>query len=480
MYISKRVRIMIFRVKCKKIVRDYKNVWGAGKTSWSSGTAFSIDINDTIILITAYHVVEDAEIITVSFDNTRKSFSAQCISYCYESDIAVLSISNTIQGKTVTGFSLRAESCYENNYNDIFEKELSRGHAVSVVGYAEGEICSSVTTGSVSKICYKKDTNIMPQMLVELDIKSTIGFSGGPVMDERGKLCGLLLGCNRNFSYMLPAFTLERYLRRYRLQGFNAQLPACCDLGILTKPQTVKLSNGQYRSLPEITSVAFTGSCYDKLYKKDIIFSVCECELLDYDLLDRGVPYWQLIREKDPHDIISIVVLRNGVFVNTIVSLDSEPKSLLPNKRDHIDMSYYIFAGMDFMALNLKYFYPLEDMYNHKDSEMIHIYHKYKNAFTHGDSQVVILKGIFPSHLTYRYSSNAYKNLILTHINGRRVSNLRDVHDICESEQPGTIRFTFRRMSLQNREVIELNHSQALRYSERIANNAIGRKYHNI
>lgn len=480
----------VFRIRCKKIENNYKNLWEAKKITWSTGTAFKVSMGNNLILITAYHVIENAVSIDVIPDGSRESCSGKCVAYCYDVDLAVIEIERT--GKAISqeskSYSLSYSECnYENNYNGILKNELSQGHHISVLGFPDNEINSSMTTGTISRICFKKVNNSLPQVLVQVDTTSNMGNSGGPVFDESQSICGMILGGmvgyeNRKVSYILPIFTIQRYLKEFSTKYIKEikNLPECCDLGIATKPKQVYISR-EIIECPVITSVGHGGPAHKKLFKGDAIISISNYPVRQYDLLPNGFPYWQLVREKHPRDVITLEVKRDDEVISVLICLDGNAKPLLPVKKDSIDTHYYIFAGMDFMPLNVRYFYPIDDVYNSKSADILNIYHKYKSKFAHGNTQVVLLKSIFPSELT----SNQHKgnDLILTHINGKRIRSLKDVFNICEDASDnnniGIIKFTFTFPDFLIEESIEINHHIALQESENIARKFIDKGYHN-
>jgi len=469
----------VFRIKCKKVKRNYKNLWEAKKVMWSVGTAFAMKIGDNCLLLTAYHIIEDAIEIGVIPDKSRTSYTGKCILHSYEIDLAIIEIVG-YDHELINPFHSSNQSC-----EYLLKNELKQGSMISVLGFPNNELSSSLTTGVVSRICFKKVNDHLPHIVAQIDASISLGNSGGPVFTDDKIVCGMVLGGllengNSNISFILPIFTIERYLREYRYM-FSSEiknLPECCDLGIVTKPTQVIVSRNSMEC-PEIISVGYNGPSDVKLFKKDVIISINGYDISQYDLLTNGLPYWQIVREKYPHDTVTLKVLRNNETVTVILCLDSIVKPLLPIKGSDIDVHYYMFAGLDFMALNMHYFYPLSD--NIISDNIINLYHKYKDEFAHGNSQVVILKSIIPSEITSKYKYYNNENLVLTHINNKRIRNMRSVFSACEniSENNEMIQFKFSNPNNKTEETIELDHKLALERSNHISNSFMDRKYHN-
>lgn len=461
----------VFRIKCKKIETNYKNLWEAKKITWSTGTAFAVQA-DT--LITAYHVVEGAISIDVFTENSRTPYSGKCVAYQYEVDLAVIKLASTSKPKIFEYFHI-------GKSEDVVISKM-HGTPISILGFTDNDFTTSITTGVISRIAIKKISEL-PQIVIQIDANITMGNSGGPVFathhgdnTDRRTILGMVLGgiSESKSYYMLPIFTIHRYLK-----NFDGKLPECCDLGITTKPKQIKLSD-MYMECPMVTSVrGHFSPAYMKLYKYDVIITIDGHKISQYDLLDNGLPYWHIIREKNPGHSVNLEVLRNGETVSVIICLDSIAKPLLPFKHDSIDTHYYIFAGMDFMALNMKYFYPTCDLYDDRNSELLQLYHKYEKEYVNGETQIVILKSIFPSEITNKYRFQKNRNMVLTHINGKRMRNLKSVFSVCENVVDRKITFTLLSPGSKIEETIELDHVEALQSSDNISQTFLGKSYHN-
>lgn len=459
----------IFRIKCKKITCDYTNLWNANVVKSYIGTAFPITVNNHRVLVTACHIINECEDIGISANGKRNKFIPSRIFYCHEADLAILDMEPKFWEKYPDTVDIFSDAVDWLTYDTI-----KAGTIISVIGYTDGDISSSMTTGIISKLCCKKVNDLMTHLVGQIDAKSHKGFSGGIVLCKSNKIYGMLLGDN-NFSYMLPIFTMQRYIKSYKQKGIDKWLPTTCELGIQTKPKIIDKIQ-----LPEITLVSFTGCCYNKLFKGDVIFSIDGREISQYNLIKEDIPYWQVVRDKYPKDIITIKVMRDDNIAEVSITLGGSPKMLLPRRSDYINKKYYIFAGLDFMTLNVNYFESLRKKYQPDDTETFTLFSKYQSDFTYGETQIIILKSIFQSSL-YGPGFSDYQNLMLTHINGHRITNIKNVYDICENlTDAKMITFKLKRINAINSETIELDHAKALELSPIISQKVIGKHYHNF
>jgi hypothetical protein len=439
----------IFRIKCKKLEKNYVDLWGPKKITYSTGTAFPVRIGESVVLITSYHTIEDTNDIDILEDRSRTTYKGLYVSHCYELDFAIIRIVG------YTGNIMTPHEC--------IQATPKRGDAIVAIGFVGNDIHSTLSSHIISGMCVKRVNNGLPQHLIQIGSKLEPGYSGGPICNKSGVL-GMILGGDTS-SYILPMDIINQFLNQYETHPLNGtkQMPECCDLGITTRAKQVYV-NGKYVECPEITSVGYNGSSHLKLFRGDVLLSIDGYNISQYDMLESGIPYWQLIRKKRMYDAVDLQIIRNNEITSVILCLHGIAGHLLPIKSDDIDLRYYMFAGMDFMALNAKYARQCGDK----------LCLAYADMFSIGVSQVIILKQIFPSEITKKCNI-ASNNMVLTHINNTQINDMQDVYRICEDVKPGNIKFTF-----NGGEHIELNHALALQESEEIAQTYIGKMYHNF
>ncbi|MEX2176734.1 MAG: serine protease [Pirellulaceae bacterium] len=163
--------------------------------SYGSGTL--IDARGEFgLVVTNWHVVRDAAgQITVEFPEGHKS-QAQVIRTDKDWDLAALSI-------------LRPQA----EPLRITDQAPHKGEWLSIAGYGSGDyrLAGGVCTQ------YVAPSNDLPYEMIELAAEARQGDSGGPILNQRGEVCGVLFGSG-------PGYTSGSYGGRVR-QFLAAVLP---------------------------------------------------------------------------------------------------------------------------------------------------------------------------------------------------------------------------------------------------------------
>jgi serine protease Do len=137
------------------------------------GTGFAISANGYIV--TNYHVVKDADSIYVQ-NNKGDAFKAQTIYIDPSTDIAVLQITDdNFQSLNTLPYTLKKAKA------DLGEDVFTIGYPKDDVVYGKGYLSSSTGYGGDS-IAYQVSIPVNP------------GNSGGPLMDSKGNIIGIISG----------------------------------------------------------------------------------------------------------------------------------------------------------------------------------------------------------------------------------------------------------------------------------------------
>jgi serine protease Do len=149
------------------------NIWGFQTTSAASGSGFIISTDGYIL--TNYHVIDDADSITVAlFDGT--TYDAALIGYDESNDIAVLKVEAENLSPVILGNS----------------DQLNVGDQVLAIGNPLGELTFSLTSGAISA----KDREITmsngaTMQLMQTDCAINSGNSGGALFNLYGEVIGI-------------------------------------------------------------------------------------------------------------------------------------------------------------------------------------------------------------------------------------------------------------------------------------------------
>lgn len=149
------------------------NYWGYQTTSAASGSGFIITADGYIL--TNYHVIEDANTITVAlYDGT--TYEASLVGYDESNDLAVLKVEAEDLVPVILGDS----------------DQLNVGDSVVAIGNPLGELTFSLTAGLISA----KDREVTMSNSVTMDLLQTdcainSGNSGGALFNLYGEVVGI-------------------------------------------------------------------------------------------------------------------------------------------------------------------------------------------------------------------------------------------------------------------------------------------------
>ncbi len=153
------------------------------KKSTGSGTGTGIIISSDGYIVTNYHVVDNVSSIYVTLYKESKSEKATLIGYSQRDDIAVIKIDRDSLRPAVFA---RSENCLV-------------GENVYAVGSPEGEEYAwSVTKGIISAVdreikIYDDEGILEKKMyLIQTDTSVNPGNSGGPLINSRGEVVGIV------------------------------------------------------------------------------------------------------------------------------------------------------------------------------------------------------------------------------------------------------------------------------------------------
>lgn len=149
------------------------NIWGFQTTSAASGSGFIISTDGYIL--TNYHVIDDADSITVAlFDGT--TYDAALIGYDESNDIAVLKVDAENLPPVILGDS----------------DSLNVGDPVVAIGNPLGELTFSLTAGMVSAMDREVTLSSSVSMnLIQTDCAINSGNSGGALFNMYGEVIGI-------------------------------------------------------------------------------------------------------------------------------------------------------------------------------------------------------------------------------------------------------------------------------------------------
>lgn len=158
--------------------------WGQGGTQETEGAGSGIIIgqNDTeLLIVTNYHVIEDAKSISVNFIN-EKTAGATVKGYDSDADLAVVSVTlKSLDDSTKS--AIKVATLGSSASLKVGEPAIAIGNAL---GYGQ-----SVTAGYVSALDREVALTDKTMTLLQTDAAINPGNSGGALLNIKGEVIGI-------------------------------------------------------------------------------------------------------------------------------------------------------------------------------------------------------------------------------------------------------------------------------------------------
>jgi S1-C subfamily serine protease len=203
-----------------------ENMWGGVQEGKGNGSGFVIDASGHIL--TNFHVIENAEKLTVSFGG-EKVYPATYVGGDPDTDLAVIKIEPPATGLTVVPFG--------------DSDKLVVGQKVLAIGNPFG-LDRTLTTGVISGLQrpIRARNNRPIDAAIQTDASINPGNSGGPLLDKFGRMIGINsqilspAGGSVGVGFAVPANTAKRVVPQILQFGevkrpkLGATLPSISDL----------------------------------------------------------------------------------------------------------------------------------------------------------------------------------------------------------------------------------------------------------
>ena len=158
--------------------------FGGSREYTAEGAGSGIIISKTesdILILTNYHVIEDAEELSVKFYD-EKSYDATVVGVSEKKDIAIIKVPlNNIKSSTIE--SIAIATIGDSN-------ELKVGDGIIAIGNALG-YGQSVTTGVVSALNREVAMDNNTTKMIQIDAAINGGNSGGALLNSAGEVVGI-------------------------------------------------------------------------------------------------------------------------------------------------------------------------------------------------------------------------------------------------------------------------------------------------
>lgn len=275
--------------------------------STGSGSGVIIGKNDTELLIaTNYHVIEDAEELTVCFnDDENAVFTAKVKGTSEENDLAVIAIQlSDISDDVLESISIAT-------IGDSTQMEV--GDSVVAIGNALGN-GQSVTTGIISAVDREVTIDDYTASLLQTDAAINPGNSGGALFNMKGELIGINSAKYASdevegMGFAIPMATAQSIIENLMNQETRDKLTS--DYGYLSiSGQDVSETVAEMYGIPQgvYVATAVDGGAAAKagIEKGDIITKLNDTTITTIAELKEELQYYAA------GEVVTITLQRNG------------------------------------------------------------------------------------------------------------------------------------------------------------------------
>jgi len=303
--------VVSIKSRSQKVMRnnfwDFWDFWGNQREATNAGTG--VIYSSDGLIVTNFHVIENAEEITVTLPNKR-SFKAQIVGTDPSSDLAVLKI----QANNLKPIALGNSD------------ELLIGEWVLAIGNPF-ELTSTVTAGIVS--AKGRNINLVKtqfpiESFIQTDAAINPGNSGGPLINTKGELIGINTaimsnsGAYNGYGFAIPVNIVKKVVRdllEYQVvqRSFYGGTVEDIDENF-AKSQQLENYFGVY-----ISEIYPDGSLDKaKLELGDVILKVNQRDILS------KADFYEAIALTRPGDVVKLQVQRKNKIFEVNLTLQNE------------------------------------------------------------------------------------------------------------------------------------------------------------
>lgn len=378
------------------------------------GTGFFI--HEDGYLLTNAHVVNEARTVEVRMPALgRHALHADVIGFCPEFDVALLKIRpiDILFIKQQLG-GIRAIPLGDSD-------AIRRTEPILVLGYPLGQFNLKGSTGIVSGI-----EPVLGTSLIQITAPINLGNSGGPLINEYGKVVGVAIAVAAeapNIGYAIPINDIKIILSELFTPGLIRR-PALGILFSYTSDSEAKFLNN-----PLPAGLYVNRVCANTIAEKmgiqeaDMIYQVNGCEVNSYGQVlvpwsTEKVAFRDLLARIPQGSDLEIKLYRSGKPLVVKGSFDVAPDYPIRNMYpDYEPIDYEIIAGLVIMQLT--------DNHLHLFGHYVPWLAPY-NLIENKNKNVLIVSQVLPGSQADALGSLS-RGQIITKINGTVVATLDDV-----------------------------------------------------
>lgn len=283
-----------------------------------------------------------------------------------------------------------------------------------------------------------------PHNLLTFSVLTDLKFdrSGAPVLRD-GRLVGLVMHYDdaSQTSLVLPAPVLKAFVSSADRPPYTGLATA----GVMWSPLIDPVKR-RYYGLPEddrgvLVSRTVPGTSAASALAPDDVILQWDGRAVDsqgyYDDPDFGrLSFSHLIAgRRRPGDTVPVTIWRDRQSVDVAVRLDpfSDETSLIPLNTEGRQASYLVEGGILLRELTADYLFAHGNRWMlNANPRLVNLYLTRAHFPSSPGEKVVILAAILPDLINRGYQG--YRDDIVTHVNGERIANLKDVFAIRERD----------------------------------------------
>ena len=423
----------VVKVFCTHTEPNYSLPWQRKRQSASTSSGFIIRGRR---ILTNAHSVEHHTSVKLKKRGGDKKYEARVLAIGVECDLALLTVDD--------------DEFFAGTTPIDFGQLPSLQAAVTVVGYPIGGVAISVTSGVVSRIEVTSYSHGSSELLgLQIDAAINSGNSGGPAFNAQGGCVGVAFQSLKaddaeNIGYVIPTPVIMHFIRDYEKNGKYTGFP--------TLPATwQKLENPNMRKFLKMTPAqkgvmvrrvdpVSPGS--NKLKNGDVLLSFDGVEIANDGTVPfrtgERISFHYLVTEKFVGEKARVTFLRDGTTHAVDLPLTQVPR-LVPVHIEGVPPSFYIAAGLVFTTVCVPYLKSEYGKDYDYDAPVPILNRMMYDQVTDKGQNVVVVAHVLSAPINIGYEDIV--NTVVNGFNGKPVSNLKQLADMCDGCKDPFMRF---------------------------------------
>lgn len=318
---------------------NYDYPWQAPNIYNFTGSGAIIEGNQ---ILTSAHVVSGAKFIEVLKEGDPNKYIAKLKFISNQADLALLELEDVRFFKDTLPLSL--------------SQEIKHRDAITVLGYPIGGDTIATTTGVISRIEYTYYSwNRNNLLSIQIDAAINSGNSGGPVVNQEGKLIGIAMQMIKdasNIGYIVPSAIIKTFLDDVQDGVVDGLHSNATTIESIENPAMKKF----YNLKDDGVLVTFVDMQDKELRVGDIILAIDGIKIANNSTIQSSigrVDFRLALHSKQVGQSVSLKILRDKKEMDITYALKySDP---LIKQEFSQEPKYFIYGGLVFEPLTYNY-----------------------------------------------------------------------------------------------------------------------------